>query len=63
MIKILNKINGPKDVKKLTQEELEVLAEDIREGLFNRLTNLGGHFENIEKFTQTFRYSHKKIKL
>lgn len=44
MIKILNKINGPEDVKKLTQEELEVLAEDIREGLFNRLTNLGGHF-------------------
>ena len=32
------------DVKKLNMEELKVLANDIRDGLFNRLTKIGGHF-------------------
>ena len=40
----LENINGPEDVKKLNLEELNILAEEIREGLFNRLTKLGGHF-------------------
>ena len=40
----LEKINGPEDVKKLNLEELNILAEEIREGLFNRLTKIGGHF-------------------
>lgn len=44
MYDILNKINGPKDVKKLNEKELELLASDIREALFNRLTKVGGHF-------------------
>lgn len=44
MYEILNKINGPEDVKKLNNEELEVLASDIRDALFNRLTKFGGHF-------------------
>lgn len=43
MYEILNKINGPEDVKKLNIKELESLAEDIREALFNRLTKIGGH--------------------
>ena len=43
MYEILNKINGPEDVKKLNINELENLAEDIREALFNRLTKIGGH--------------------
>ena len=43
MYEILNKINGPEDVKKLNIKELENLAEDIREALFNRLTKIGGH--------------------
>ena len=30
MYEILNKINGPEDVKKLNIKELENLAEDIR---------------------------------
>ena len=34
----LEKINGPDDVKKLNLEELNILAEEVREGLFNRLT-------------------------
>ena len=40
----LEKINGPEDVKKLNLDELNILAEEIREGLFNRLTKIGGHF-------------------
>ncbi len=44
MYRILNKVNNPEDVKKLNMEELEELASDIREGLFNRLTKIGGHF-------------------
>lgn len=39
----LEKIKGPQDVKKLDSKELEVLADEIREGLFNRLTKIGGH--------------------
>lgn len=44
MYEILKNINGPEDVKKLNLEELNKLAEDIRDGLFNRLTKVGGHF-------------------
>ena len=44
MYEILNKINNPEDVKKLNLDELNKLAEDIRDGLFNRLTKIGGHF-------------------
>ena len=41
---ILDNINSPADVKKLTITELETLAGEIREALFNRLTKVGGHF-------------------
>ncbi|MBR4323950.1 MAG: 1-deoxy-D-xylulose-5-phosphate synthase, partial [Bacteroidales bacterium] len=41
---ILDNINSPADVKKLTISELETLAGEIREALFNRLTKVGGHF-------------------
>ncbi|MDY6407845.1 MAG: 1-deoxy-D-xylulose-5-phosphate synthase [Pseudomonadota bacterium] len=44
MYDILKTINGPKDVKKLNTKQLEDLAADIREALFNRLTKIGGHF-------------------
>lgn len=40
----LEKINGPKDVKKLSVSELKALAEEMRDALFNRLTKQGGHF-------------------
>ena len=38
MYEILKDINSPDDVKKLNMEELKVLANDIRDGLFYRLT-------------------------
>ena len=40
----LEKINSPKDVKKLNIEELEKLAEEVRKALMNRLSKIGGHF-------------------
>ncbi len=43
-IMILDNINSPKDLKKYSVSELETVADEIREGLFNRLTKIGGHF-------------------
>ena len=42
--KLLCNIQGPEDVKKLSQAELKELAAEIREALFNRTTKIGGHF-------------------
>ena len=44
MINILNKINSPEDVKKLSNDELEGLASEIREVLLKKLSEHGGHF-------------------
>ncbi len=41
---ILDSINSPEDLKKHSVSELETIALEIREGLFNRLTKIGGHF-------------------
>ena len=41
---VLDKINSPSDLKKLSLSELPAVAQEIREGLFNRLTKIGGHF-------------------
>jgi len=39
----IEKINSPKDVKQLSIEQLEVLAEEVRKGVLNRVSNHGGH--------------------
>ena len=44
MLNVLNKINEPKDLKKLSKEELEELSKDIREVLLKKLSIHGGHF-------------------
>ena len=41
---LLDKIDSPSDLKKLALSDLPLLAGEIREGLFNRLTKIGGHF-------------------
>lgn len=40
---ILEKINSPEDVKKLSIKEMTTLAEDIRQGILNRVNTIGGH--------------------
>ena len=44
MYELLNKIDSPNDLKKLNLNELNLLKDEIREALFNRLTKIGGHF-------------------
>ena len=41
---VLNKVNSPEDLKKLTQDELVVLADEIREVIINKVSQVGGHF-------------------
>lgn len=40
----LEKINEPKDINKLSKDELKILASEIRDSLMNRLSKHGGHF-------------------
>lgn len=40
---VLERINSPKDVKALTLEEMETLAGEIRKGILNRVSEIGGH--------------------
>lgn len=39
----IEKIKSPKDVKSLTMEQLDALAEEIRNGVLNRVSQHGGH--------------------
>ncbi len=41
---LLETIQDPRDIKKYTINELEQLADEIRQGLMNRLSKHGGHF-------------------
>ena len=40
---LLEKIQSPKDVKVLTMKQLHELAQEIRDGILNRDSNIGGH--------------------
>ncbi len=42
-MKVLNKIKGPNDIKKLEPEEVILLSNEIREFLINKLSKTGGH--------------------
>jgi 1-deoxy-D-xylulose-5-phosphate synthase len=43
MARLLNKIDSPKDLKTLTQEQLQQLASEIREELITVVSTNGGH--------------------
>ena len=40
----LERIDGPNDVKKLSLKQMNVLAQEMREALFRKLSKHGGHF-------------------
>lgn len=40
----LERIDGPNDVKKLSLKQMDVLAQEMREALFRKLSKHGGHF-------------------
>ncbi len=42
-LNILNKINSPSDLKNLSINEMNALANDIRKGIINRVNIVGGH--------------------
>lgn len=42
-MKILEKINNNEDLKKLSIEDMKILAEDIRKGILNRVNKISGH--------------------
>ena len=43
-MKVINKVNEPKDLKGLSNEELKTLADEMREMLLKKLSIHGGHF-------------------
>ena len=43
-MKVINKVNEPKDLKELSSEELKTLADEMREMLLKKLSIHGGHF-------------------
>ena len=42
----IENINLPKDIKKLSVEQLSVLAEEVRTALIRKLSEHGGHIES-----------------
>ena len=40
---LLDQIDGQNDIKKLSQEELKDLAEEIRQFLISKVSKTGGH--------------------
>ena len=40
---ILELINGPEDIKKLTGKELDILRQEIRDFLIGKISRTGGH--------------------
>ena len=43
MLELLKTIHSPEDVKKLSIEELDLLAKDVRTFLIKSLSQTGGH--------------------
>lgn len=40
---ILDMINGPEDIKKLDKQQLDVLSQEIRDFLLEKISTIGGH--------------------
>ena len=48
----IEKINSPRDLKGLTIQQLEVLADEVRAGVLNRVSHHGGHVGPNLGFTE-----------
>jgi 1-deoxy-D-xylulose-5-phosphate synthase len=44
MASLLDQINSPQDLRQLSEDELEPLAEELRQFLINTIAQTGGHF-------------------
>lgn len=68
MDNILDKINGPDDLKKLTYDELSILAHEVREYIIDRTSKSGGHLASslgVVELTialiKAYNFPHDKI--
>lgn len=68
MDNILDKINGPDDLKKLTYDELSILAHEVREYIIDRTSRSGGHLASslgVVELTialiKAYNFPHDKI--
>ena len=48
----IEKINSPKDLKSLSVEQLSVVADEVRQGVLNRVSHHGGHVGPNLGFTE-----------
>ena len=48
----IENINSPKDLKSLSVEQLGVVAEEVRQGVLNRVSHHGGHVGPNLGFTE-----------
>lgn len=48
----IEKVNSPKDIKGFSIEQLNVLADEVRAGVLNRVSNHGGHVGPNLGFTE-----------
>ena len=56
---VLEKINSPLDVKKLSLPEMDILAQEMREAIIKKVNTVGGHFGpnlGIVEATIAFHY-------
>ena len=44
MTRLLDRINGPSDVRALTLHQLELLALEVREEIIGTINSVGGHY-------------------
>ena len=44
MARILDKVDSPKDLKSLNAQELNLLADEMRELIIKKVNTTGGHF-------------------
>ncbi|TML01842.1 MAG: hypothetical protein E6G41_16095, partial [Actinobacteria bacterium] len=44
MTRILDRIDRPQDLHDLTEEELEQVAQEVREHIIDTVGEIGGHF-------------------
>jgi len=44
MTRLLDSVNGPADLKKLSVDELNQVAQDVRDLLIETITSIGGHY-------------------
>lgn len=56
---MLEKINSPKDIQNLSTQDLKELADDIRQGIMNRVNKVGGHLGPDLGIVETMIALHK----